>query len=67
MKIFEITQQVIEEAKKNSSGWVYAIDGKFLPHQAIPPHAIAGAWKVDSNGLIIGEFQTNPKYIPTTE
>ncbi|MFZ6770891.1 hypothetical protein ACO0LM_27875 [Undibacterium sp. Di26W] len=66
MKKIEITQDVINEAKRNKNGWVYAIDGKFLPHQAIPPHAIAGAWKVDAYGLITGEFEPNPKYIPST-
>jgi len=67
MKEIKVTQAVIDEAKKNKNGWVYAIDGQFLPHEAIPPHAIAGAWKVDANGLLTGEFEHNPNYVPADE
>jgi len=54
----------IEEAKSSPNGWVYRIEGRFLPHEAVPPEAIVGAWKVDENGSISGDFVPNPKYKP---
>jgi hypothetical protein len=57
------TPQMIEEAKKNPNGWVYAIQGSFGPKDAVPPEAIAGAWKVSPEGKIVeGSFVANPKF-----
>jgi hypothetical protein len=53
---------MIEEAKKNPNGWVYQIDGQFAPHEAVPPESIVGAYAVDANGNLTGEFKANPKY-----
>jgi hypothetical protein len=54
----------VEEAKRNPSGWVYRIAGRFAPSDAVPPEAIIGAWKVDPQGNIIGGFIKNAKYDP---
>ena len=54
----------IEEAARNPNGWVYRIAGKFGPNDGVPPEAIAGAWKVDPDGKIVGEFIKNAKYDP---
>lgn len=59
---FEPTAQMIEEAKLNPGGWVYQIEGAFGPDDAVPPHAIAGAWAVDSSGTLTGEFKSNPNF-----
>ena len=57
------TMEMIQEARKNPNGWVYAIDGNYGPNDAVPPEAIAGAWKIDAAGNIVpGSFQPNPKY-----
>jgi hypothetical protein len=53
-----------EEAKRNPNGWVYALDGTFGPNDAVPRERIVGAWKVNENGKIIGEFIPNPNYRP---
>lgn len=59
------TPEMVLEAKKNPNGWVYVIAGNYGSKNAVPPDAIAGAWKVDSSGTIIsGSFQANPKYKP---
>lgn len=58
----EITEGAIKEARKNPNGWVYAIDGSYDPFGAVPPEDIMGAWKVDKDGNITGEFITNPNY-----
>jgi len=54
----------IAEAIDNPGGWVYRIAGEFSQNEDIPPEAIVGAWKVDENGLIVGDFKKNPKYDP---
>jgi len=57
------TPEMVREAKRNPGGWVYAIAGTYGPNDAVPPEAIAGAWKVDGKGNIIpGSFQPNPNY-----
>lgn len=47
------TPEMVLEAKKNPNGWVDVITGNHGPNDAVPPDAIAGAWKVDSSGSII--------------
>ena len=53
------------EAKANPGGWVYEIGGGYNSTEAVPPQAIKGAWKVDDNGEIVGDFVPNPKYDPS--
>lgn len=57
-----ITDEVVQAAKANPGGWVYKIEGSFGPNDAVPPEAIVGAWKVDANGSLTGEFVKNPNY-----
>ncbi|MCG9768454.1 hypothetical protein L1D59_07510 [Pseudoalteromonas piscicida] len=54
----------IEAAKANPGGWVYRIAGIFSREKDVPPEAIIGAWQVNSDGKIFGEFKQNPKYDP---
>ena len=54
----------IAEAKKHPNGWVYRIAGRFSDNDRVPPEAIAGAWKVDSSGRIVGSFVRNKNYDP---
>jgi hypothetical protein len=54
----------IEEAKRFPNGHVYRIAGPFGAADAVPPEAIVGAWKVDADGVIVGEFVKNPNYDP---
>ena len=35
--------------------YLYQIDGKYSPNQAVPPEAIVGNWKVDSHKSNIAE------------
>jgi hypothetical protein len=55
--------EAIIEALKNPNGWVYEIDEAFKDEADVPPQAILGAWKVNSDGIIEGEFIANPNYI----
>jgi uncharacterized protein (DUF2126 family) len=58
-----------QEAKRHPNGWVYVIQGNYGPDDAVPPEAIAGAWRVDGSGNIIKDsYVANPKFkgVPTT-
>ncbi|WP_433692111.1 hypothetical protein [Herbaspirillum seropedicae] len=57
-----ITREIVEEARRNPSGWVYKIEGAYAPQDRVPPEAVVGAWKVNSLGVIEGEFIPNPNY-----
>ncbi len=52
------------EASENPGGWVYRVRGNYGPNDAVPPEAIEGAWKVDENGKITGDFLPNPNFRP---
>lgn len=54
--------EMIAEARANPGGWVYQIAGNFGPNDHIAPESIKGAFKVDEDGNLTGEFQANPKY-----
>jgi len=54
----------IAEAKRTPGGWVYRIAGNFGPQDRVPPEAIVGAWKVDADGNISGDFINNKNYDP---
>lgn len=58
------SDKIVQEAKRNPNGWVYKIEGQYTPNEYVPPDAIVGAWKVDANGNIVGDFIPNPKYNP---
>ncbi|HEY6018973.1 MAG TPA: hypothetical protein VIY48_03500 [Candidatus Paceibacterota bacterium] len=58
----EITPDVVQAARENPNGWVYKIEGSYGPTERVPPEAIVGAWKVDANGNLTGEFMPNPKF-----
>lgn len=54
----------IEEAKRVPNGWVYRIAEQFGSNDPVPREAIVGAWKVDGQGQIVGDFVPNPNYDP---
>lgn len=57
------SKKAIKEAKNVPNGYVYEIDNSFERQEIIPREAIIGAWKVDKNGIIIGEFIPNQNYV----
>lgn len=59
-----VTEALLAEAKTRPGGWVYEIVGNYGPDDPVPPSAIRGAWKVDEQGDIVGEFQPNPNFVP---
>ncbi len=59
------TESMIKEASNNPDGWVYAIHGNYSDNDAVPPHAIVGAWSVNESGLLTNEFKENPNFDPS--
>ena len=59
----EPTATMHAEAARTPNGWVYVIDGNFGPNDAVPPHKIVGAWKVDGSGKLTGEYTANHNYV----
>ena len=53
-------------ARAQPGGWVYEVVGDYGPTDAVPPEAIRGAWKVDDNGEIVGDFIPNPNFGAST-
>jgi hypothetical protein len=43
---------------------VYEVHSGYDSRGAVPPHAIRGAWKVDDDGNLTGEYVANEKYQP---
>ncbi|GAA2283152.1 MULTISPECIES: hypothetical protein [Kitasatospora] len=43
------------------SGWLYKVDEGYDPAGRIPPHAVEGAWQVNSRGALM-RFWHNPAY-----
>lgn len=62
---FAATPEMLAEAKNNPNGWVYQMTGAFGPDDYVPPEQIVGAYRVDENGCLTGEFRPNPNYKKT--
>jgi hypothetical protein len=60
----DLPPELVAEAKTRPGGWVYEIIGDYGPDDAVPPTAIRGAWKVDDEGQIVGDFLPNPVFEP---
>ena len=58
----EITAEAREQAKKQPGTYLYVIQGVDDPMGHVPPANIKGAWKVDDNGEIEGDFIPNDKF-----
>jgi hypothetical protein len=58
----EITAEARAQAKTQSGSYLYVIEGVDDPMGRVPPENIRGAWKVDDDGEIVGEFIPNAKF-----
>jgi hypothetical protein len=58
----EITAEARAEAKKQPGSYLYVVEGVDDPMGHVPPENIKGAWKVDDDGEIVGDFILNPKF-----
>ncbi len=65
--VIKPTPEAIAQARLNPGGWVLVVDSYSGPGDKVPPERIQGAWKVDGDGIITGDFIPNPKYRPINE
>lgn len=57
-------EDLVAEAKKVPGGWVYEVVPGVDPRGRVAAEQIVGAWVVDDEGALTGEFVPNPKYLP---
>jgi len=57
------SEKARREALNHPNGYVYVLDEAYSNKKDVPPEAIAGAWKVNKNGHIEGDFIPNPAYL----
>jgi hypothetical protein len=56
----DVPAEVREAARQAGGGWLYAVVGT---HQGMPPpRYIKGAWRLDGNGELTGEYIANENY-----
>lgn len=60
-----LTDELRRRARNHPNGYVYQIDPAFDPAGRVPPEGVAGAWRVDGTGEIVGDFVPNARYRPT--
>src|SRR5260370_39954132 len=58
------TQAMREEATRHPNGYIYEIADGYDPNGAVPREAIIGAWKIDAEANIVGDFIPNPTFKP---
>ncbi|WP_169515289.1 type VII secretion system-associated protein [Amycolatopsis benzoatilytica] len=61
----ELPAELRERARQTPNGWLYVVDPALEGAADVPGIAIAGAYRVDENGEIAGEFIPNPDYQPS--
>ena len=56
----EISAEIREAAEAAGGGWLYEVVGTHEP--PVPQRFIKGAWQLDANGELTGEYVPNPDY-----
>ena len=58
----QISDEKFCQVRLLANGWLYKVESEYQFSENVPPNAILGAWRLDSNGEIIGDFISNPNY-----
>lgn len=56
----EITPEIREAARAAGGGWLDEVVGSH--HPPVDQRFIKGAWRIDANGDLTGEYIANPDY-----
>ncbi len=59
-----VPEDVRRKARATGGGWYYEIVGSYSDNDAVPPSAIKGAWRLDADGNLTGEYRPNPNFKP---
>ncbi|HEY8371761.1 MAG TPA: type VII secretion system-associated protein [Pseudonocardiaceae bacterium] len=61
-----ITDTMREEARRKPNSWLYVVDPFFArPGAEVPNWGVRGAYRVDAQGQLTGEWSPNPQYRPS--
>ncbi|MBO0683264.1 MAG: hypothetical protein J2P45_08930 [Candidatus Dormibacteraeota bacterium] len=52
-----------DQARRAGGGWLDEVVGEHSPTSPVPITAIRGAWRLDANGDLTGEYVANPNYV----
>ncbi len=58
----QVPSELRELARRAGGGWMDEIVGNHDPAGEVPITAIKGAWRLDANGDLTGEYVHNPHY-----
>jgi len=56
----DVPSEVREAARLGGGGWLDEVVGNHTP--PVPMSAIRGAWRIDANGELTGEYVANPNF-----
>jgi hypothetical protein len=58
----QLSDEIREQARLAGGGWLDEVVGTHDPSRPVPMTAIKGAWRLDENGELTGEYVANPTY-----
>jgi hypothetical protein len=58
----QLSDEIREQARLAGGGWLDEVVGTHDPAHPVPMTAIKGAWRLDENGELTGEYIANPGY-----
>ncbi|HEV2376503.1 MAG TPA: hypothetical protein VGS19_30560 [Streptosporangiaceae bacterium] len=56
----EVPAEIREAARRAGGGWLDEVVGGHQP--PVPPSAVRGSWRLDTNGEVTGEYIPNPSF-----
>ena len=63
MNVPQVPTELREMARRAGGGWLDEIVGGHDLAGPVPVTAIKGAWRLDANGDLTGEYVANPNYV----
>jgi hypothetical protein len=58
--VAELPLEVVEQARAAGGGWYYEVVGTHAG--PVPDEAVRGAWRIDADGRLTGEYVAIPKF-----
>ena len=56
----ELPREVVEQARAAGGGWYCEVVGAYQGE--VPDEAVRGAWRLDAEGRLTGEYVANPRF-----
>ena len=60
--VAHLPQQLRDQARRARGGWLDEVVGDHAPGFPVPVSAIRGSWRVDANGDLTGDYESNPHF-----